>query len=223
MDIRIGVLNNELFGFWNNDQAIVNSVINTTGKFAASEIRAVGVFDVATPALLRPANPIWDFLGVGAGDPVYILPSSGSPSTLPFLGFSTEDPSTAGFDAIRMSLIGMTGPTGGVFSFYSTSDWHMNTLGGPTGSVTLQRGTHSHFNLAFSQLGFYDLTFRLEALKDNAVEMVGSDVFRFQIVDSFAAVPEPTSALLLAPALLGLAIRSARRRAASRFSSGNDL
>lgn len=201
MDVSVQVDNGQLRGIWLNDFAVVNGQINSTEIFLAEQIMAVAVYDSQTPPDPRPEGSEWDFLGVPAGAPIYILPSSGDPATVPYLGFSTEDISLSGFDSIRFTLTGMTAPAGGVFSlFISPASVFMNTLNGfPAGEVQLGYGNHTHYNWAFSKPGVYDLTFGFEAIKDGDVVMTGSDMFRFDII------PEPSAGPLLVLAALAWA------------------
>lgn len=206
MDIGARVVGGELRGYWKNDGATVDGQ-TTYVDYAADGLRALGIFDDDTPPLLRPAGAQWDFFGVAAGEPIYILPSSGIPATLPYLGLSSEHPTLAAYDELRITLVGMTGPAGGVFSLYSSSaNVPINTLNSvfPAGSVTMDIGDHLHFNWAFSQLGVYDLTFQFEALGGDPV-LTGTDVFRFDII------PEPTTAALMIVAFAGATLMRRRR------------
>ncbi len=185
MDIAVRLEDGELVGFWDNDFATVNGQINSAPSFPAAGLRALGVFDEATPPLPRPAPAQWDFFGVAAGEPIYMLPSSGDPVTLPYLGLNAEDPSLMPLGAnneYRFTLVDMTGPEGGVFSLHVGATVYMNTLEGfPAGSVLVDRGGHYHYNWTFSLPGTYDLYFEFEALNGGSVVATGSDMFRFQI------------------------------------------
>lgn len=63
--------------------------------------------------------------------------------------------------------------------------------------------THAHFNLAFSQLGDYELTFEVSGTHNTLGALSASETFGFSVV------PEPASAMLL---LGGLAALASRRR-----------
>lgn len=186
MDVGVRIVDGELVGYWKNDFAVVNGVI-TAPDFPAAGLRALGVFDAETLPMNRPAPSAWDFLGVAAGEPIYILPSGGVPNTLPYLGLSTEDPSLSplGADEYRFTLVDMTGPENGVFSLFAGSaNVPMNTLNGfPAGSILIEAGDHLHYNWGFSHPGTYDLYFQFEALSGTTVIATGSDTFRFQITD----------------------------------------
>jgi len=182
VDIGPRIVDGRLTGFWKNDDATVDGV-NVAGDFAAESIRALGVFDASTPAPLRPGGSQWNFLGVAAGEAVYILPSSGIPATLPYLGFSTEHTSVGHFDAFRIVLESVNGPENATFSLYtSSSNVTMNTQSGPPhGILVMETGDHLHFNWAFSRPGTYDLRFRFEALNGDVIQMTGTETFRFHI------------------------------------------
>ncbi|HMO50281.1 MAG TPA: choice-of-anchor M domain-containing protein [Kiritimatiellia bacterium] len=186
MDIGPRIVAGELVGYWKNDGARVDGAISA-GNFPAFGLRGLAVFDANTPPLLRPAASQWAFLGVGPGEPVYILPSSGVPNTIPYIGLSTEDPSLSvlGAEMFRFSLTGMTGPTGAVFTVYlSSANVPINTTNGfPAGHIDIEPGDHLHFNVSFSRLGTYDLTFQFDALDGSDVLMTGSDTFRIHVTD----------------------------------------
>lgn len=186
MDLGVRLVDGELVGYWKNDFATIDGQI-TAPDYPAAGLRALGVFDENTPPLTRPAASEWAFLGVEAGEPIYILPSGGVPNTVPYLGLSTEDPSLSALDAdqYRLTLINMTGPEDGVFSLYTSSaNVPMNTLTGfPAGSILIEAGDHLHRNWAFSHPGTYDLYFGFEALTGGTVITNGSDMLRFQITD----------------------------------------
>lgn len=190
MDIGVRLVDDELVGYWLNDLAVINGEI-TSPNFDANEVRALGIFDADTPPLDRPDSSDWDFLGVEAGEPIYILPSGGVPDTVPYLGFTTEDPSLSELEANQYSftLVDMTAPEDGVFSlFVGSANVPLNTSTGfPAGTLNINVGDHLHYNWGFSHLGTYDLYFEVEAqFVTNSVTnviMTGSDMFRFQITD----------------------------------------
>lgn len=186
MDIGPRIVEGQLVGFWKNDSSEVEGEIDLTEEFAAYEVRALGVFDPkTTPPPSRPAGSQWDFLGVAEGEPIYILPASGIPDTLPYLGFATEHPSVGHFDEFRIILEAVAGPPGATVSVY-TSDTNIvmsSANGPPYGTLLIKTGNHLHYNWAFSRPGTYDLTFRFEALQERDVVLTGSDTFRFQITD----------------------------------------
>lgn len=188
MDLGIRLTNHTLVGYWKNDGAHVHGDISS-GDFPAFGIRALAIFDADTPAPLRPPGNQWNFLGVGPGEPVYILPSSGNLPNIPYLGFSTEDPSLSLIDpepeTYRFTLTAMTGPSGSVFTIYlSSANVPINTTNGfPAGHIDVEPGDHLHYNLSFSRLGTYDLTFRLDALDGSEVLLTGNTTFRFHITD----------------------------------------
>jgi hypothetical protein len=194
MDIGVRFNGSSLEAFWLNDTAKINGS-EIGGNFDAKGLRALGVFDEDTPPLTRPNGEDWDFLGVAAGEPIYILPSSGVPNTVPYLGFSTVDSSLSAFandfniETFRFVLVDMLGPPDGVVTVYTSSSsifisTHESTA--PYGHVGFEIGEHEHYNYAFSQIGTYDLFFRLEALDsaDNVLdEFTGETTIRFQITN----------------------------------------
>ncbi len=194
VDIGIRFNGTTLEGFWLNDAAQVNGIITSLDQdFDEHDVRVLGIFDANTPPTLRPAGSQWDFLGVAEGEPIYILPSSGIPDTLPYLGVSTEDTTLAFLESnydveeYAFTLIDMIGPAGSVVAIYLSA---INIIANATnefstGEVVLEPGEHEHFNWSFSHLGTYDLTFRLEAISNGQVldQFTGETTLRFQITE----------------------------------------
>jgi len=201
MDVGPRVVDGQLVGYWKNDFATVEGRTSSVPEYPANGIRALAIFDAVTPPFSRPAGPSWDFVGVNAGEPIYILPASGVPETIPYLGWGTESPSLTGrgFNRVRITLINMTAPTNGVFAlFTTTTNVPMKTIDGITAadSITLNLGAHEHYNWSFSRLGTYELTFRFEGLNaSDQVVMTGEDTFHFEITDGNTPPPAPAIAL----------------------------
>ena len=140
---------------------------------------------------------------------------------IPFLGFASEEGfSGSDFDSIIMSLTGFDGP--GEFSLWT------NGFSGPTPLMAtsdgidgtdffnLPEGSHNHYNLGFSEEGFYDIEFTATGtLAGNAGTVTDTATFRFA-VGSPAAVPEPGTMALVGLAACGLVGRTARRRRGAR-------
>jgi hypothetical protein len=216
-DITPDVFNGALRGVWNNS----DEDLPGPDFIPAAGVLAKGIYDpaslnpnvVATPTA-RPAGNQWDFLGVDAGEPLYIFPSGGVPRSVPYIGWGTENGTLYGhgFDHVRITLTGMVAPAGGEFSvFTSSTDKPMFTTGGfPAGSMTLPLGFHTHYTMAFTEEGFYDLTFLFEGLNgaSGPVVMSGSDTFHFEV----DVVPEPSTYALLGLGAGALALLRWRKR-----------
>ena len=135
-------------------------------------------------ASIRPAGTQWDFTGVAAGQPLYILPAS--PTTgLPYLGFSAHDFATT-------YTLGAV--SGGHISAWTESFgtptplWSSSSPGSTSAnnSLTIPAGSHAHVFLGFSQQGDFTA--------------------------AITAVPEPTSIGLAAVGAVGLAGGAMLRR-----------
>lgn len=189
-DIAVRLVDGELETYWENDFMTVDGELAGDKPLPRTSIRALGVFDAATPALIRPEGSQLDHLGVEAGEPIYILPSGGTPNTLPYLGLASEAPSLSAIDGLaswRVSLVDMVGPEDGVFNLYSdVLNPNMSTYDGIDSDdyITMGPGDHFHFNWAFSHLGGYDLFLKFEALDgDGNTILEVTEPFRFHITD----------------------------------------
>jgi surface-anchored protein len=173
----------------------------------------------------RPAGAQFDFIGVGAGAPVWILPQVQDPA-LNFLGLGAEeldpdnlfqdwDPDGAGGLAsarwLQINLVSMTGP--GQFSAwlngapptvgFATSDGI-----GATDVTYILAGGHTDYNWAFTQPGTYELTFTATGtLAGGAVSTSAPATYTFVVAEG----PEPAT-LALCLVALPLAARLRRRR-----------
>ena len=143
---------------------------------------------------LRGNNPNLDFIGVNAGQPVWILPSDAEVPGLLFLGFGTEEivPGTFKADSFKLNLLSMSGPghfsmwntdgIGGVVVRMATSDGV-----GPNDSLGLIEGSHGHYNIAFTQRGRYEITLQANASMPDGSPVSATGTYIFS-VDSFGAV-----------------------------------
>lgn len=193
MDIGPRIADGAMVGFFNNDAARIDGEITLTEVIGNTAIRVLGIFDEATPPLSRSSGSEWDFMGVGPEELIYILPSSGSPNTLPYLGFGAEDPSLNAFQSennivrYEITLTAIDGPPGGVFNLYLSPSliFLSGEVGGAiSGTFNLLPGDHEHYNWAFSHLGTYNLTLRIDAISsDESVAASWEGPFRFQITD----------------------------------------
>jgi surface-anchored protein len=138
-------------------------------------------------------------LGINIGDDYWFLPQTslgaGSSSTLhaPYLGLGTESMNYGVFqgDVVNLTLLAMSGPTGGQFSLQQSGTWLMRTTDGITSDdavIGFPVGGHDHYKWFFSKPGVYDLTFQssatristglLETSVDTYKFLVGSTVWK---------------------------------------------
>jgi surface-anchored protein len=152
----------------------------------------------------RPAGGQWDFLGVAAGQPVYVLPQSQNPALL-YLGAATEETPAGTFAAytetdprvftggafpwLTVRLAAVRGP--GHFSVWQNAGlgqppvvWVSTAENGidPTDKLILLEGGHAHYNWAFSAPGFYEIDLRASATLAATGQVSQSPVHTFYFV-----------------------------------------
>ena len=132
--------------------------------------------------------------------------SQNSPGVIsPVVGFDTEEleqPTGVTWSDVTYTFLGAVGP--GLFSLFEIDNGVIDfgfseTLGNDTFSFAA--GGHEERNFAFTELGTYDITITAEATRtENGVsqDFDATETFTFRVI------PEPSSALLLAGATLGL-------------------
>ena len=182
---------------------------------------------VASPNAIvnRPSGSQWDFLGVGPGSPLWVLPATQLPGML-YLGASAEEvPSgtvspwnpgdsrlpSGSFNWVRLNVLAVRGP--GRFSAYTTDTfgnpivWVARDSGGnavPGGlpsSLFLLEGGHTHFNWAFSAEGDYEVDWQVTAFVGGNPVTSPAETFFYRA----AVVPEPSSLALAGLASAGIA------------------
>jgi surface-anchored protein len=155
--------------------------------------------------LARPAGGEFDFLGVGAGSDVWVLPGTQEANKL-YLGFAAEGVGPTAVDRydataesggrvtgqgrwVRVSFtnVAHTNPDGtagtGDFSVWqvpvSTPVVFAATSDGLTAadSIWLIAGGHTHYNLGFSAAGRYEVTFRASAFQENGNDSTAGTPF----------------------------------------------
>lgn len=101
---------------------------------------------------LRPAASKWDYLGMAAGEPVWIYADTSWAS----LGYQSTPPNLA--PNLTFRLHDVVAPPGGEFFMFNGSapDIHFNTRDGiDSADVFVKGGAHTHVNWAFNKPGLY--------------------------------------------------------------------
>lgn len=157
----------------------------------------------------RPGGSQWDFMGVGAGSTIWVLPQTFNPNLL-YLGIVAEEIDSGIFDnnEVFWNLKSLSGP--GHFSV-----WQSDTFGNPlvrmassdgfssADRFTVPVGGHQHTNFGFTAEGFYEVGLSVGGfIGGNWVE---SDIETY----NFQVVPEPAT---MAAVGLGVAALMRRRR-----------
>jgi len=206
-DIGVGFENGNLEPHWHlgedNESVTLDGAPTTFGsegtEFEASEIIAQTGFSAPRPV---GVGPEWDFLGTSAGQTTYFIPEL-EQAGVPFLGFGTEELNPSDWSGpLSLTLTLFSGP--GVFSLYeNSSNVLMTTSDGVSGADVLNQnaGVHSHYNLAFSALGTYQVT--LQATATASAAPVTSGINANQTYTSsaetftFNVIPEPSTFALM--------------------------
>lgn len=100
----------------------------------------------------RPSDSKWDFLGMAAGEPVWIFTDTSYCSA----GFASTQSELTG--NVIISLDGFEGPDRGSFSMYtgSTPNIYMQTIDGISAADKFPKSSaHTHVNWAFSRKGLW--------------------------------------------------------------------
>lgn len=193
--------------------AIVDGVpLVSDGEYAPDDAVIVVPFASQSP---RPADPPWNAVGVGSGQPFWYLPQTLDPS-VPFLGIGAEDMQGGTFDndMLQLRLLSLSGP--GQFSVWQTDGFGSTTffvstaLNGSNNPAAnkvtgIYTPSHGHFGWGFSSPGAYHATFEAYGTV-NGVPQTDVGTFTFQVV------PEPGSLGLLAAGAPLVALAIWRRR-----------
>lgn len=215
-DLGVGYEGGELDPHWHFG---ANAVLDGSVAGAESEYGPGEAFArVPDPAIGRPTGSQFDFLGIAAGENLWFLPASEDVNK-PFLGFGTEELVAADWSTpIRWTLTAASMPTAGQFGIWG-QDASLNfvapvaTADGIDASDFLEINpeSHLHFNLGFTELGVYDLTFDISGT--HAVDGFKSSTATFKfVVGSATAVPEPGTFAILGLGAIGMAGARYRRR-----------
>lgn len=169
------------------------------------------VIFVSDPSVARPVGIQWDFLGVSAGAPLWVLPQAEDPGK-PFLGIASEELASSDWTVLSLSLTSMNAPVGADFSLYQTDGFgapviQFATSDGITGADTYNMivGGHAHYNWAFTEPGLYEIEFTVTGTHATDGPKSASGLFTFGVTQ----VPEPGSAAF---AFLSIAAVLRRRR-----------
>ncbi len=139
------------------------------------------VRDLASPEgekFVRPAGAQWDFLGMDAGEAVWILPQSDNSSTWPgfesnqsdvFASYVEQDPRVVGVAQrwVRLGLVSVEGP--GDFSMFQFQGGAPLVWTATSDGITaddafyLAAPGHSHLNWTFSAKGVYRIELNARA------------------------------------------------------------
>lgn len=135
----------------------------------------------------RASGTAFDFLGVPAGAPVWVLPAVENPE-IPFLGIGAEEIAANTFSkgSFKLSLASVSGP--GEFAVYSIGGTGIVTIGmatsdgiGPEDTIALVEGSHAHQNWAFSAKGRYEVALRVSATLDDGTPLSDTAKFIFSV------------------------------------------
>jgi surface-anchored protein len=115
----------------------------------------------------RNASSNFNFIGVAAGEPVWILPLTNNGQAWPgfgdtqpgtFASYTETDTRVSGAAPwLRFQLTGVDGPTGGFFSLFnnSTQVWMRTDNGINSSDVYIKPLSHAHTNWCFSKKGLW--------------------------------------------------------------------
>lgn len=173
---------------------------------------------VPSPSVNRPAGAQWDFLGTAAGNPLWMLPQSNQAGK-PFLGIASEELVLSEWSSLTLSLVGVSGPSGGQFSL-----WQSDAFGSPvvkmasgdgiTGAdaMSMIPGGHDHYFYGFTQPGVYQVTLKWDGMHTGDGAVSATETFAFGVT----VVPEPGEVGIAVAVGLGvLAWYRNRRRVAA--------
>ncbi len=162
----------------------------------------------------RPTSTAFDFIGVAAGQPVWILPQTQNPNLL-YAGIASETIQAGTFavwdtkdarltssvgEYIRIELVEVDGP--GAFSL-----WSNDSFGTPTAwfasadgidakdVVYTEVGSHDHYNWGFTAAGTYKIQVRATTFSAaDPSQAITSEIveYRFDVDELGPNLPEPT-------------------------------
>lgn len=176
---------------------------------------------VPPPPYSRPAASEWDFVGVGAGGNVWILPES-QIGGVPFLGISSEELDAGDWvgDIVWSVNAIVSGPPGGQVSIWQNDLFgpavKVSSADGLPDSFATITGSHGHYNYGFTAPGLYQIEFQALGIHATDGTVTGSAVFNFLV----KPVPEPGSLTLFAVGAAALAPACRRRHGAERQRAG---
>jgi len=183
-----------------NEQLVAGQPGGVVGEWSLASFVTVVPQSVQIP---RPDGTEWNFLGVAAGEPVWIF-SQQSQLGVPFLGFDTAK-AGGGTGTYTLANVTVRPPNGEVSLFqlggFGTPGavyWSTAEVG--VDAVTVPAGTHVHYAFAFTKPGYYELPL-IGTGSGFSGEATGTLAFQ--------VVPEPSSVLLAVAGLAatGLAVR----------------
>lgn len=103
----------------------------------------------------RPSGSQWDFLGVAAGEPIWIFPETTTYGTQSEPGLGDTQPGVF-TENLRLTLAGVDGPAGAFFSMFDNGGTYMASADGIDASdVLVKPDFHSHQNWAFTSQGMW--------------------------------------------------------------------
>uniref|UniRef100_UPI003567E653 dockerin type I domain-containing protein n=1 Tax=Novipirellula sp. TaxID=2795430 RepID=UPI003567E653 len=171
---------------WNDGEMIL-AVHGSADVIPGGEIASNRIYTYADSNALveRSEDAAYDFVGVSAGESLYVLPSSQLPG-VPYLGFTNGDVPTDLFASyvpddpfitsstprpyIRYEMTDMRSSSGGEFSMWSTPSSgprvYMTTSDGISSDDVLWSSGHLHRTLGFSKPGIYEVDVFLSGYLD---------------------------------------------------------